>query len=187
MVEFSSAEEEEQHSQKKVSKGGIEEHLGEEDVAEQALRIAAEQHERQHRAKHEDHHVQVRKQDKLISESEERVIEEIKKQDKPKDHGYKLATAESAGVYGRQDGEGSSSYGKSHTHSEAACSCGWRATPEHAMNEFMQTQQDKKKGSSQYAAGDHDGPSGVYGKQETLEGMAHGYQSSFDENGPAYQ
>ena len=56
------------------------------------------------------------------------------------------------------------------------------------MNEFMQTQQDKKKkGTAQYAAGD-EGPGGVYGKAETLEGIAHGYQSSMnDGNSPTYQ
>ncbi|MBI4153342.1 hypothetical protein HY497_02365 [Candidatus Woesearchaeota archaeon] len=183
MVEFIQQEEEHHPKAKKKS---IDEHLGEEDVAEQALRIAVEQHQRQHHTKGEDHHVHIRKQDKLISEDEERVIDEIKKQDHPKDEAYKRATAESAsGAYGRADG---GSYG-GHTHSEASCSCGWRATPEHAMNEFMQTQQDKKKkGTSQYAAGDDDGPGGVYGKAETLEGIAHGYQSSMsDGNSPTYQ
>ncbi len=187
MVEFNVQPEEEPHP-KKPKKGGIEAHVQEGDVAEQALRIAVEQHERQHQSKGEEHHVKIRKQDKLISEDEERVIEEIKKHDKPKDHGYKLATAESASsAYGRSGGEGEGKYG-GHTHSEASCSCGWRATPENAMNEFMQTQQDKKKkGSSQYAAGGDDKPGDVYGKHDTLEGIAHGYQSSFDEHGPAYQ
>jgi hypothetical protein len=184
MVDFSEPEPDKQPQQSK--RGGIEEYIGEEDVSEQALRIAVAQHQRQHRVKKEDHHVEVRQKDNIISEDEERVIREISRHER-KDAEYKIATAESAsGSYGGINAAGEAAYG-SHAHSaEASCTCGWRATPEHAMNEFMRTEQDKKKkGSSAYAS-DADEGTGTYGTQ-SLEGMTHGYTPNMGGGNPGYQ
>ncbi len=172
---------------------GIEQHVREADVMDNALRVVAKRHEEQH--KEGEHHVTIKGEGDRFNEKEEEAIEQIKKEvDKDIAGEYRRATAESAmrseGLYkrggeaGGGGGEGSGDY-KQHGHrEEASCSCGWRATPQDAMKEFFRA--GKVETGVKYETSG--GKPGVgYHKEDKLEDITEGYQSPIESGQFVYQ
>lgn len=159
----------------------LEDNLGGEAVGEHALRIAMEQHRKEHEKRGEDVDIKVHAEKKGLSEEQESIIDEIKKADK-QNHAkdtYKTITAETiTGNYGASGGD--STYGHSHTGAEAACSCGnWTMTSSQATHEFMTKSLDdgKKKGNKMYAT-DSEESGGMYNqKGQDLEASMHSYSA----------
>ena len=186
MIQFISHEEHPQpkhgskHSRDNDSGHSLEDSLHGEDVGQHALRIAMEQHRKEHEKRGEDVNIKINEK-KGLTEEQESIINEIKKADqrsKDTKDAYKAITAETiTGNYGSASGSGA--YGHSHSGAEAACSCGsWSMTSSQAMHEFM-PKDEKKKGNSLYA-GHSDEPSTGYNQNQggsDLEASMHSYSS----------
>lgn len=174
MVEFSS----------ESSSESIERHVEEADVVESALRIVVQKHEEQHDAKKEKHKVTVRDHKDPFNEKENDAIKQIKKEVGGE---YKRATAESttktAGLYQRASAEEGGGYEQHGHREEASCTCGWRATPQDAMKEFLGAGKVETGVKYESSAG----KAGYSSKHQGLEGMAMSYSSPLEQNQMVYQ
>jgi len=149
----------------------IERLVEEDDVTDKALKIAAQKHEKEH--KKDGHQVKIIKEKEHFNENEENAIDQIKKMEgHPETKEYNIATAQGASSYSTAD----SSYGGHSEHSSgAACTCGWIATPENAMKEFLQikdSKNSKEQSTSAYKKDDLEDVANTY--SSPLEGSAHG-------------
>ncbi len=167
----------------------IERHVRDIDVAENALRVAADLHQ----ASHTDgkHRVSVRDvRDDRLSKDDERVAEAITRKAE-REHAYERLSAEQAtgvsGAYGGRGAAGDGAYG--HAHGEAACNCGWRVTAAEAMHQMLGTQHAADKGkSSTFTYESGTGKTGVaYAKSESLETLTHTYSSPLEGSQIQYQ